>query len=183
MFKSRRRAAAAVAGSDLPYCPMCQQHIRVDATTGRCALGHRAAAPSAPPADVVAAAGAQPLAGHEAPGYDYADDPYASIVYGRSEHEYTSPSEEARETWELSDTPEPADDYAGWAQSPEFSTFDDTQQLPVAGEETGIFAPLDETEAEEVDDATHARRRAVGTIGGTIAVSGAVFAAIAALPL
>ena len=41
MFKLRRRAVAEAAATDQPFCAMCGTNLRVDATTGRCALGHR----------------------------------------------------------------------------------------------------------------------------------------------
>lgn len=41
MFKLRRRAVAETAATDQPFCTMCGTTMRVDVTTGRCALGHR----------------------------------------------------------------------------------------------------------------------------------------------
>lgn len=198
MFKLRRRTGAVATGSDLPFCAMCQQTIRVDAVTGRCALGHRATTPSAgqfagepvvadAAVDVVEDFGTDIL-----PSYDYdSKDPYAHIVYGRSSDYDTADGGPA--AWD--DAPaEPAsrsdaglDEYASWGEPAEgLSALDvDTEQLPAA-EESSVLAPATNElfdELDELDDATHARRRAVGTVGATIAASGAVFAAIAALPL
>jgi hypothetical protein len=209
MFKLRRRAGAAVTGSDQPYCPMCQQPIRIDAATGRCALGHRAVAPAADPL------GAEPLAvgeatdvlepvavaadapqTHDSDGYDAqvydpeAFDPYDTIVYGRSDFGSDAPA-----TWEASAESGAGglEEYATWGEPADGpSSLDvDTQPLPpVPAPETagspgnGLFDPIDDREdnTADVDDATHARRKAVGTVAGTLGVSGLVFAAIAALP-
>lgn len=200
MFKLRRRAGAAVAGSDLPYCAMCQQPIRVDAATGRCALGHRAAAPASPVLGGESVAAAvdtdvlQPVDEAAAPyGYDTeAYDPYDTIVYGRSSDSLNDNGDPV--TWDPSSaaaapasSAEALEEYATWGESSDdFSALDvDTEVLPAvpsaaaagASQTTELFEELD-----DLDDATHARRQAVGTIGATIGVSGMVLAAIAALP-
>jgi hypothetical protein len=208
MFKLRRRAGAAVTGSDQPYCPMCQQAIRIDAATGRCALGHRAAAPAPDTLGVDAlaatettdvlepvAVGADAPQAHDPAGYDAqvydpeAFDPYDTIVYGRSDFGADAPG-----SWESPATSGAGglEEYATWDEPADgLSSLDvDTQQLPAvpASEATGasgagLFDPIDDgDETAEVDDATHARRKAVGTVAGTLGVSGLVFAAIAALP-
>lgn len=197
MLKFRRRAGAAVAGSDLPYCPMCQQAIRVDAVTGRCALGHRAVAPApsalgvepaAATTDVPAAVtDAQPAYGYDNEDYD----PYDNIVYGRSDIDYNNDTA-APVSWDSPvATADPAsggalEEYATWGEpSDGFSALDvDTEQLPTAPAASDAPASRELFDAiDDLDDATHARRKAVGTIGATIGVSGMVFAAIAALPL
>ena len=197
MLKFRRRAGAATAGSDLPYCPMCQQAIRVDAVTGRCALGHRATnpAPVALGAEPVTATTEElePLTDTH-PGFGYDDqsyDPYDTIVYGRSDYDYSNDNG-APVTWDApAATADPAsggalEEYATWGEPDDgFSALDvDTQQLPSAAAEGDAAASRELFDAiDDLDDATHARRKAVGTLGATIGVSGMVFAAIAALPL
>ena len=200
MLKIRRRAGAAVAGSDLPYCAMCQQSIRVDAVTGRCALGHRAAAPTATAfaAEQTALLEAAPVTDtvtDAAAPYAFdteAYDPYDTIVYGRSDANYATDNG-APVTWDApAASAAPAsetgalEEYATWGETSDgLSSLDvDTEQLSAvpapqasAPSHSDLFDELD-----ELDDATHARRTAVGTVGGTIAVSGMVFAAIAALP-
>ena len=199
MLKIRRRAGAAVAGSDLPYCAMCQQSIRVDAATGRCALGHRAAAPTATAfaAEQTALLEASPatetVADAPAPyGFDTeAYDPYDTIVYGRSDADYTTDNG-APITWDApAASAAPAsetgalEEYATWGEpSDGLSSLDvDTEQLPAQPSAAATRVPGDLfDELDDLDDATHARRTAVGTVGATIAVSGMVLAAIAALP-
>jgi hypothetical protein len=208
MFKLRRRAGAAVTGSDQPHCPMCQQHIRIDAATGRCALGHRAAAPAAdtlssePLAATAATDVLEPVAvgagapqttdpdGYDAQVYDpEAFDPYDTIVYGRSDFGTDTPG-----GWETPATAgaDGLQEYATWGEPADGpSSLDvDTQQLPAppggktaASTGNGLFDPVDDRDdTAEVDDATHAGRKAVGTVAGTIGVTGLVFAAVAALP-
>lgn len=199
MFKLRRRAGATVAGSDLPYCGMCQQPIRVDAVTGRCALGHRAAAPTAsalgadPAAAAMATDALETVEDQPAFAYDTeAYDPYDTIVYGRSDYDYAK-DDGAPVTWDApAASADPAsargalEDYATWGESSDgLSALDvDTQQLPAVPSADDSPAPNHELfdAIEDLDDATHARRQAAGTIAGTIGVSGMVFAAIAALP-
>lgn len=203
MFKLRRRPGAIVAGSDLPYCPMCQQAIRIDAVTGRCALGHRAAAPAAstlgaePGVAAVTPDALEQLRTDDQParGYDTgAYDPYDTIVYGRSDYDYSNDNG-APVTWEApAEGADPAaahaalEDYVTWGEPADgFSALDvDTERLPAvpaAGESPAPSASELFDALEDLDDATHARRTAVGTIGATIGVSGMVFAAVAALPL
>ena len=192
---NRRRTVATATGTDLPFCSMCGQTIRVDSSTGRCALGHRVTAVAVPMvAEAEAATDETTRVVDPAPAYaEYADDPYATIVYGRSDYAdtYANPV-----TWdEPASASEPAsgldalDEYASWGDSDGgLSALDvDTQQfeaVPAAPvQASASSADVGEGLLDELDDATHARRRAVGTIGATIAVSGAVFASIAALPL
>lgn len=200
MLKIRRRAGAAVAGSDLPYCAMCQQSIRIDAVTGRCALGHRAAAPTATAfaaeqtALLEAAPVADAVADPSAPyGFDTeAYDPYDTIVYGRSDADYTTDNG-APVTWDApAASAAPAsetgalEEYATWGEpSDGLSSLDvDTEQLPAQPSAAASKHAASDLfdELDDLDDATHARRTAVGTVGGTIAVSGMVLGAIAALP-
>ncbi|MPZ72410.1 MAG: hypothetical protein GEU74_04150 [Nitriliruptorales bacterium] len=87
MFKRRRRAAGST-DSDLPFCHMCGQSIRVDASTGRCVLGHRAAtpAPAVTPAaaesvDDVTAPVDEPIGGYGAAfAADTPFDSYAELA-------------------------------------------------------------------------------------------------------
>ena len=194
MFKLRRRAGAAVAGSDLPYCGMCQQPMRVDAVSGRCALGHPAAAPLAPPLaaePVVAADSTEVLEPGVQPAepFAYGDevaDPYDTIVYGRSDYDF---SNDETATWEAPAASASAalEEYATWGEPADgFSALDvDTAQLPAVPAEAATPAQTTGDmfdDFDDVDDATHARRKAVGTIGATIGVSGLVLASVAALP-
>ena len=189
----RRRSVVSAAGSELPFCSMCGQTIRVDTSAGRCALGHRVTSVMVPVA-VEPVAVAEDTTRVVDPVPTYADDdPYATIVYGRSDYAdtYANPV-----TWDepasVSDpvsSVDALDEYATWGESDGgFSALDvDTQQFdalpaPAVPASTGS-QDLGGALLDELDDATHARRRAVGTIGATIAVSGAVFASIAALPL
>jgi hypothetical protein len=64
----------------------------------------------------------------------------------------------------------------------------DTSELPIAADpvEPAPVASSTSTVSygllDEIGDAAHARRRTVGTIGATIAVTGAVLGAVALLP-
>lgn len=184
MFTRRRRSTAATA-SDLPFCTMCGQGIRVDSTTGRCALGHR----------VLAAVVPAPQPSVAAPAIDDSTTPLVSLGGYVDERIATfGPSVSDDAAWDTVATP--TQEIAGLD---EFLTWDgedvdaasaldvDTDQLPVANDPAPT-APVasDSTITgdllDELDDAVHARRRAVGTIGATIAFTGAVFGSIAILP-
>lgn len=228
VFKLRRRTVATATGSDLPFCTMCGQHIRVDAASGRCALGHRVLAVQTfaplPASDETSPIGSveavdetaalpvadagftsefttEPLPVFDAaPGYGDGTSGYA----GEGLYEaYQSADAAAGHsvTWDDVVAPNDSgivyDDYVAWDEpSSGFSSLDvDTAALPgdavdefdAAGSEPEIpsyeapITPLNEL-LEELDDAATARRKAVGTIGATIAVSSVVFAGLAVLP-
>ena len=218
MIKLRRRAVAATAASDLPFCAMCGSAMRVDASTGRCALGHRVTAPGAllpqpavstdateviqtpfentaplPVADATPAFEAEPIAG-----------PVGDGLY--EAYQSANAASDRAVTWD--DVVAPAtdgfayDDYAAWDEpATGFSSLDvDANELPAASDETyddafdGAYddytpaaaattTPVAADLLDELDDAAYARRKAVGTIGATIAATGALFASIAVLPL
>ncbi len=219
MFKLRRRPVAPAAASDLPFCAMCGTTIRVDAASGRCALGHRVAAPGTlavaaefPAADDTVVF--EPVQSYEvtspyeattvveapvsygSPAEAYVDEPTAGIAGEGLYEAYQSADASGRVvTWEDVVAP-PAtegggvyDDYLNWDEAGSgFSSLDvDTSELPVAGEpesleDSPIFEPLPADLLDELDDAAHARRRAVGTIGATVGFSALAFASIAVLP-
>lgn len=196
MFKRRR--AVAAKGSDLPFCSMCGQAIRLDAATGRCALGHRVATPTpVPVASASELTEAAPLEDHSDPtAYDHlaSFDQEATSGYDLSDSPgFASESEGV--TWDQLPAPdsEPAlagalDEFLAWDEPSGASSALDvnTDELPMAPEapveEPALVAPLASDLLDELDDTGSARHRAVGTIGATIAVSGAVFGAIAVLP-
>ena len=215
MFKLRRRTVAATAVSDLPFCAMCGTAIRVDAASGRCALGHRVAAPGTL-APVVAEAPVdettvlEPVNAYDvttafespieyASLADTVDEPIGGIAgEGLYEAYQTADASGRTVTWEDVVAP-PAtegggvyDDYLTWDEPASgFSSLDvDTAQLPVAEEsddtdavdESPTFTPLPADLLDELDDAAHARRRTVGTIGATIGFSALALASVAALP-
>jgi hypothetical protein len=215
VIKLRRRAVAATTASDLPFCSMCGATIRVDASTGRCALGHRVTAPGALlPQPVVAAddtavietpfevTTALPVA-DVAP--DYGSEPAAGPVGDGLYEAYQSANASADHAVTWDDVVSPAaegfgyDDYAAWDEpAPSgFSALDvNTDELPVAGDDAygddatddytpsaaPATTPVSSDLLDELDDAAYARRKAVGTIGATIAATGAIFASIAVLP-
>lgn len=182
---ARRRRSPATTSTDLPFCVMCDQHIRVDTVTGRCALGHRvvtAAATTPAPAPVLPAADESTAPGLALGGY--VDERLAS--FGPSAGDDAPWDSAATQTQQLG----VIDDFLAWdaeeIEGP--SALDvDTDQLPVTTPVAPDAASRATTPAEslldELDDAAHARRRAVGTIGATIAVTGAVFGAVAVLPV
>lgn len=212
MFKLRRRTVAATTGSDLPFCSMCGQNIRVDAASGRCALGHRVSAPAlvaAPVADDVTTAfdtlaeptTALPTVDEPAfvteplPVFD--EEPVGGYAGEGLYEAYQSADAAAGHTVTWDDVVAPADsgivydDYLAWDEpANSFSSLDvDADALPVSSDDVEDEAPAAATTTpvssdllDELDDAAYARRRAVGTIGATIGVSGAVFAAVAMLP-
>lgn len=209
MFKLRRRTVAAAAVSDLPFCNMCGASIRVDAASGRCALGHRVLNVSIPavaeaPAIADDTAVLEPVGAYEvttafetAEVTAYADDPAGGIAgEGLYEAYQTADAAGRVVTWDDVVAP-PAtdgggvyDDYLTWDEPTSgFSSLDvDTNELPVAAvlepvaEETDVFTPVPADLLDEFDDAAHARRRAVGTLGATAGFSVLAFASIAALP-
>ena len=213
MFKLRRRAVAATTGSDLPLCSMCGQNIRVDAASGRCALGHRVSAPAFAAAPVTddATAVLEPVAFEETTALPAVEEPAfvteslpvydgepAGGYAGEGLYEaYQSADAAAGHSVTWDDVVAPAesgivyDDYMAWNEPVNsFSSLDvDPDALPVAADEVADEAPVASTTTpvssdllDELDDAAYARRRAVGTIGATIGVTGAVFAAVAMLP-
>lgn len=211
VIKLRRRTVAATTASDLPFCAMCGAAIRVDASTGRCALGHRVTAPGALlPQPVVAADAtaviqtafeattALPVADTE-PAFTI--EPIGAHVGEGLYEAYQSAnaSSDRAVTWD--DVVAPAaesfgyDDYAAWDEPTSGASALDTGELPIAtGTDYDDYAPSAAPAAEtttpiasdlldELDDAAYARRKAVGTIGATIAATGALFASIAVLPI
>ncbi len=148
VFKLRRRTVAETAASDHPYCGMCGTTMRVDAASGRCALGHRVAAPGALVVPVVEDQPAAVIG--DAPVYDatavvpdassYGDT--ANVYVGEGLYEaYSSADASGRAvTWD--DVVAPAtggpssvyDDYLSWSDSPSnFSSLDfDSDGLPTA---------------------------------------------------
>lgn len=144
MFKLRRRTVAATAASDLPFCTMCGTTIRVDAASGRCALGHRVAVVDVAPVEAVATdetAVLEPVAAYEvttafeaasfetpeydSPVYDspvtYADEQAGGIAGEGLYEAYQSADAAGRTvTWEDVVAPPAAegggvyDDYLSW---------------------------------------------------------------------
>lgn len=209
MFKLRRRTVAATTGSDLPFCSMCGQNIRVDAASGRCALGHRVLAVStfAPVTDVDQTTALDVAADPTVALETVADSSFVTEQLPTFEEDrgsgyageglyeaYQSADAAAGHsvTWDdvvaPSDSAIVYDDYVAWDEpSSGFSSLDvDPDALPVTTDE-GDYAPHDQHDTplnellEELDDAASARRKAVGTIGATIAVSSALFAGLAVL--
>ena len=211
VIKLRRRTVAATTASDLPFCAMCGAAMRVDASTGRCALGHRVTAPGAllpqpvmavettaeietpfelttalPVADVEPAFVIEPAGGHVGDGlYEAYQSANAASDHGVTWEDVVAPAAEGFGY----------DDYAAWDEpSTGFSSLDvDTNELPAediyddyapstAASTTPATTPIASDLLDELDDAAYARRKAVGTIGATIATTGALFAAIAVLP-
>lgn len=192
VFKLRRRTAAVVSDSSLPFCAMCNTTIRIDVATSRCALGHRVvAAPaaeavepvlSAPTTDTADLGATAPADGGFVDGgfvddgrYDGFADETGGIV-----------------TWDDVASPvtdEVYDDYLSWDEPlAGTSSLDvDTAELPAAPQPAPLAPATELNEIssdllDELDDATHARRRAVGTVGGTIAVTALTVGSIAMLP-
>lgn len=212
VFKLRRRTAAETVATDQPFCAMCGTTIRVDATSGRCALGHRVAAPGAlavpvPVAeDDTAVLVGGPASAYEAttalPAIDTYDEPSGAYAGEGLYEAYSSADAAGRAvTWDdvVAPTTSPSnvyDDYLTWAEpttdfSPSSPVAVQTPQLPVADygdvEPTPatkpVLTPVEASDLlEELDDATHARRRTLGTIGATVAVTAVVGASIAVLP-
>lgn len=211
MIKLRRRTVAATTASDLPFCAMCGAAMRVDASSGRCALGHRVTAPGALlPQPVVSAdatavietpfeettalpvADAEPAFGTEPVGGPVGDGLYEA-------YQSANASSDRIVTWD--DVVAPAaegfsyDDYAAWDEpTTGFSSLDvETNELPEAADDdyddytpsaaAPTTTPIASELLDELDDAAYARRKAVGTIGATIATTGALFASIAVLPI
>lgn len=187
MFKIRRRGATLASATDLPFCSMCGQAIRVDVTTGRCALGHRVT-PVAASVEAIA-----DLA-------DIAAD--ATVVTPDAEHTLVTfdeqpytPAAQAGPAWGVPVTDDQTAaategfaDLLTWDEPGDaLSALDvDPTQL---GEDEGVEpAPSPVTTElaggllDELDDAAYARRQAVGTLGATIGVTAAFLAAVAALP-
>lgn len=201
-MKLRRRTVAATAASDLPFCAMCGASIRVDSSTGRCALGHRVTAPTAAVvAPVVSEATAVIETPFEATAHLPADDSFIDYnpepVAGDGLYEaYQSANVASGQTVTWDDVVAPTtesgyDAYAAWDEPASgISALDmDTSELPVATDEAYEPAPAADAETpiaaellDELDDAAYARRKAVGTIGATIVVTGALFASVAVLP-
>ena len=201
MFKRRSRTVAATGGSDLPFCAMCGQSIRLDSATGRCALGHRvavAAAPVAPAGEDVTAPLPVAAIAAETDGFSFERDSFVDHYQDTIAWE---PAPAVSDSVPASPAPQvdALDEFIAWEQpgGGTFSALDvDTENLVGSADVEDLapedLAPADEPPLplrglgndllDELDDAAHARRQAVGTIGATVAVSGMVFVAIAALP-
>lgn len=192
MFKLRRRTVAETAATDQPFCAMCGTTTRVDAASGRCALGHRVIAPGVLP--VAAAVVEEHAVAYEATAELPVDDISAPVAAGEGLYEaYQSADAAGRNvTWD--DVVAPAvdgptsvyDDYLTWDEPTSgFSSLDvDTSELPVA-EEVVAAAPLTASDLldELDDDNAYVRQRTVGTLGATVAITGMLAAAIAILPI
>lgn len=209
VFKLRRRAVAETAATDQPFCTMCGTNIRVDATSGRCALGHRVMSLTVPAAvpqveQPAVAESYEPTA--ELPQADVIEP--AGFYAGEGLYEaYSAADTEGRAvTWDdvvapASETSSIYDDYLTWNEQPaneDFSSLDmATDELPVHEAPSSFFEPVDEEPDEpaptitpiaspdlldELDDDAYARRRTVGTLGATVAVTGMLAAAVAILP-
>ena len=188
MLKLRRRVATTTA-SDLPYCAMCGGPNRIDVSTGRCALGHRVAVAATPaPAAEVTDQAVAPT-----PFDDFVTDRIQTFATQPPHESLAAAHAEATQAWDTSATQpiEGFDDFLAWDESADgLSALDvDTAELPFTAEpvEAVEAAPvgagvLGEGLLDELDDAAHARRRTVGTIGATIGITGAVFGAVAMLP-
>ena len=185
MLKRRRRVSNTVA-ADLPLCTMCGGPNRVDVTTGRCALGHRVAA---------VASAAPAVQAHEpavaaTPFDDFVTDRIQTFATQAPHESLAAAHAEATQAWDTSTTSpiDGFDDFLAWDESADgLSALDvDANELPVAAEpvETAPVGSgvLGEGLLDELDDAAHARRRTVGTIGATVGITGAVFGTIAMLP-
>lgn len=159
MFKLRRRTVAEAAVSNLPFCAMCGTAIRVDAASGRCALGHRVVVPAttlpasaeAPPAADTAlvepayeVTPAYDVTGYG--GYDavtaYVDE-HAGGIAGEGLYEAYQSADAAGRTVTWEDVVAPStgtsgvyDDYLTWDEpaSGSSSLDVDTAELPVADE-------------------------------------------------
>lgn len=204
MPKLRRRSTSTTAASDLPYCPMCGQTVRLDSSTGRCALGHRvvaspvaAATAVATPAPVAEAPAPADPPGTADPIGGYVDQRLAELP--RDSYDPYEGFTTSGAGWETpaSGTPAPLnsglDEFLAWDEpTTGFSSLDVTpEELDELAE--AVVTPADVPPApvhndvtadllDELDDATHARRRAVGTIGATIGFTGLVLATVAVLP-
>ena len=207
MFKLRRRSVAETAATDQPFCTMCGTTIRVDASSGRCALGHRVisiALPAAPVAvdeQAPVAAAYEPTA--ELPQSDSTEP--AGFYAGEGLYEAYSSADAAGRavTWDdvvapASETTSIYDDYLTWNEpaTEGFSSLDNpTDELPLGGEGSSFFEPIEDEDdkpsitpipasdlLDELDDDAYARRRTVGTLGATVAVTGMLAAAVAILP-
>jgi hypothetical protein len=187
MFKRRGRVSATTA-VDLPYCAMCGGPNRVDVASGRCGLGHRVAVATgvAPTPEVTDPAQAA------TPFDDFVSDRITTFGTQAPHESLAAAHAEATQAWDNSTTQpvEGFDDFLAWDEPTDgLSALDvDTNELPVAADPVDP-APVASTTStlsdgllDELDDAAHARRRTVGTIGATIAVTGAVFGAVALLP-
>lgn len=221
MFKLRRRTVAETTASDQPFCTMCGTSIRVDAASGRCALGHRVTSLSVPLAPVVAAVEEPaPVAHYEAttelPQTDTTEPVGAYAGEGLYEAYSSADAAGRAVTWDdvvapASESSSIYDDYLTWNEpaTEGFSSLDSsTEELPVddgfiaynepssSDEPSPFFDAVDEADAkspsitpipasdllDELDDDAYARRRTVGTLGATVAVTGMLAAAVAILP-
>jgi len=199
MFKLRRRATTEQAPSGMPFCGMCGQPMRIDASAGRCALGHRVTVPQglALPAEE-----AEPAYSPAETVYTPSDtaELYAPIdaeVYDRYSSEETivwEPSPEPTNlVWDEPESTEelsPMGDFLSWDEpSGEPSALDVAAELPApdasaasAPSAAPTPTPLAADLLDELEDVAHARRQAAGTIGATIAVTVVVFGSVAILP-
>ena len=205
MFKLRRRSVAETAATGQPLCTMCGTTTRVDPASGRCALGHRVVSPgtlaetvAVPAEDLVTApleAAALEPTTDLSQEHDY--EP-AGVFAGEGLYEAYQSADAAGRTVTWDDVVAPStsggsniyDDYLAWDEpASAFSSLDmDTADLPVADEDVVAQAPsttpIDSSDLlDELDDDAYARRRTVGTLGATVAITGMLAAAVAILPI
>ena len=162
MFKLRRRTTAEAAVTDQPFCAMCGTTTRVDAASGRCALGHRVLAPGAlvAPAPLAADEPTAVLVASDAAAYepttelaqvDEYSEPAGSYAGEGLYEAYQSADAAGRAvTWDdvVAPTKDPGttvyDDYLTWDQpaASGFSSLDvDTNELPVTEDEVVYDSP------------------------------------------
>ena len=205
MFKLRRRSVAETAATGQPLCTMCGTTTRVDPASGRCALGHRVASPGALPIPVAVVAEDQVTAPLDAGAFESTTDlspesgyEPAGVFAGEGLYEAYQSADAAGRTVTWDDVVAPSatggsnvyDDYLTWDEPASgFSSLDmDTADLPVAADdvvaETPATTPIDSSDLlDELDDEAYARRRTVGTLGATVAITGMLAAAVAILPI
>src|SRR5688572_24070681 len=146
---NRRRRAAGTTASDQPFCAMCGQAIRVDASTGRCALGHRvapavvaaAAATAAVPAAGDLTAPVEPLGG-------YVDERIAAFTAERTYDPYAELAATEAPAWDTAD-----DSYAdlATAETPAWDTADEPTQALDSIEDFTSWDDDTETGASALD--------------------------------
>lgn len=150
MFKRRRRSAGSTA-TDLPFCAMCGQTIRVDSSSGRCALGHRVAVTAAAPEPVLdTAVASHATAPVEALG-GYVDERIAAFTADRTYDPYAETATEQAPVWDTADDATAGvgglEDFMSWdtAATEETSALDiDTAELPTAEPTSSTADLLDE---------------------------------------
>jgi hypothetical protein len=162
MFNRRRRSAGST-GSDQPFCAMCGQSIRVDLTTGRCALGHRVAVQPAAVAPVDVPTG-DVAPTEQIDGYD---ERIAAFTADRTYDPYAELVTQDAPIWDAADT-QPVgalEDFMSWEDESASGTSAldfDTAELPLLSDPTASEAPVAPVDAasdgllDELGDATAA---------------------------